>query len=223
MDAQTWKAVDEYFARAVVPVDDAAAQALAACAAAGLPEIQVSPLQGSWLRLLARLVGAREILEIGTLGGYSTIWLARALAPAGRLVTLELDPRHAEVARGNLARAGLGAVCEVLTGPAIEILPTLTGRGYGPFDLTFIDADKASTAVYFEWALRLTRPGGLIVVDNVVRDGAVLDANSADPGVIGLRAFVDRLAAMRESAATVIQTVGTKGYDGMALVRVGPG
>jgi predicted O-methyltransferase YrrM len=178
---------------------------------ADLPRHDVSPAQGALLELLARMVGARTILEIGTLAGYSTRWLARALPPGGRIVTLEADPRHAEVARRNLA-----GVAEVIAGPALETLPTLSG----PFDLVFIDADKRSNAHYLEWALRLSRPGTLIIADNVIRDGAVADAASEDPSVVGVRAFFDALAAEPRLRATAIQTVGVKGYDGFALALV---
>jgi predicted O-methyltransferase YrrM len=178
---------------------------------ADLPRHDVSPPQGALLELLARMVGARAILEIGTLAGYSTLWLARALPPGGRLVTLEADPHRAEVARANL-----DGIAEVIAGPALETLPTLDG----PFDLVFIDADKRSNAQYLEWALRLSRPGTLIVADNVIRDGAVADAASEDPSVVGVRAFFDAVAAEPRLRATAIQTVGAKGYDGFALALV---
>jgi predicted O-methyltransferase YrrM len=178
-----------------------------------LPPHEVSPPQGALLELLARLAGARRILEIGTLAGYSTRWLARALPPGGELITLEADAGYAEVARRNLA----GLPVEVIAGPALETLPTLEG----PFDLVFIDADKRSNADYLRWALRLSRPGTLIVADNVVRDGAVADGSSADPSVQGVRAFFDAVAADSRLRATAIQTVGAKGYDGFALVLVG--
>jgi predicted O-methyltransferase YrrM len=178
---------------------------------ADLPRHDVSPPQGALLELLARMVGARAILEIGTLAGYSTLWLARALPPGGRLVTLEADPHRAEVARANL-----DGIAEVIAGPALETLPTLDG----PFDLVFIDADKRSNAQYLEWALRLSRPGTLIVADNVIRDGAVADPESEDPSVIGVRAFFDAVAAEPRLRATAIQTVGAKGYDGFALALV---
>jgi predicted O-methyltransferase YrrM len=176
-----------------------------------LPRHDVSPPQGALLELLARMVGARAILEIGTLAGYSTLWLARALPPGGRLVTLESDPHHAEVARKNLA-----GIAEVIAGPALETLPTVRG----PFDLVFIDADKRSNAAYLDWALRLSRPGTLIVADNVIRDGAVVDGSSEDPSVVGVRAFFDAVAAEPRLRATAIQTVGSKGYDGFALALV---
>ena len=212
-----WQRVDGYLAELLVGDDPALAAALAANAAAGLPAIDVSPLQGKLLHLLARIAGARRILEIGTLGGYSTIWLARALPAGGRLVTLEAERRHAEVARANIARAGLADRVELIPGPALVTLPTLEG----PFDLVFIDADKRSNPDYLAWALRLTRPGAVIVCDNVIRDGAITDAASRDPGVVGTRRFLDALAADPRLAATVVQTVGAKGWDGFAIAIVG--
>ncbi len=181
MTPDQWTAVDSYLTGLVVPSDPALDAALAASAAAGLPEIQVTPTQGKFLHLLARLQGARSILELGTLGGYSTIWLARALPPGGRLVTLELEPRHAEVARANLARAGLSQAVDLRVGPALDLLPRVAADGRGPFDLIFIDADKAGLAEYFSWSLRLSRRGSAIIADNVVRKGAVTDAHSDDP------------------------------------------
>jgi predicted O-methyltransferase YrrM len=207
--------VDRYVTDLLVRPDAALAAALEASAAAGLPPHDVSPPQGKLLELLARAIGARAILELGTLGGYSTIWLARALPPGGRLVTLEVEPRYAEVARANLARAGLAGVVEVRVGPALETLPRLEG----PFDLIFLDADKAESPDYLEWALRLSRPGTLIVADNVVRGGAVADAASDDPRVRGIRRFNELVAAEPRLEATVIQTVGSKGWDGFALLR----
>jgi predicted O-methyltransferase YrrM len=200
--------------------DPALDAALDASVAAGLPAINVSPNQGKLLQLLARMLGARTILEVGTLGGYSTIWLARALPADGRLVTLESDPKHAEVARANIARAGLSGIVDLRVGLAIETLPKLAAEGIGPFDLIFIDADKVSTADYFAWALRLSRRGSLIIVDNVVRKGAVVDAASEDAKVQGIRRFNDVLAAEPRVSATVIQTVGVKGYDGFAIALV---
>jgi predicted O-methyltransferase YrrM len=190
--------------------------ALEASAAAGLPTIQVSPSQGKFLHLLARAMGPRKILEIGTLGGYSTIWLARALSSGGRLITLEVDPRHAEVARANITRAGLADVVELHQGRALDTLPELTG----PFDFIFIDADKPSNADYFTWALKLSRRGSMIVIDNVIRDGAVIDADSTDPDVQGVRRLNQLLAAERRVSATTIQTVGSKGYDGFTMALV---
>jgi predicted O-methyltransferase YrrM len=180
----------------------------------------VAANQGKLLHLLARLGGARRILEIGTLGGYSTIWLARALTPGGRMITLEFDPKHAQVARGNIERAGLAGVVEVRIGPAIEALPKLQAEGAGPFDLIFIDADKESTPDYFQWALKLSRVGSAIVVDNVVRAGEVIDGRKRDAGVQGVRKFYEMVAAEKRVSATAIQTVGSKGHDGFALVLV---
>jgi predicted O-methyltransferase YrrM len=220
MTEDIWTAVDCYIAEMLVPEDAALKGAVEASKAAGLPEIQVTPNVGKLLHLLARAMGARNILEIGTLGGYSTIWLARALPHDGRLVTLEADPRHAEVARGNVARAGLAGVVELREGKALDTLPQLAAEGRGPFDLVFIDADKPSTPEYFAWALRLSRPGSLIVVDNVVREGAVIDPASGDTSVQGVRRFYDLLAAEPRVTATAIQTVGSKGYDGFAMALV---
>jgi predicted O-methyltransferase YrrM len=211
-----WASVDEYLAARLAPEDAALTEALAASAAAGLPPADVSPLQGRLLELLARLCGAREILEIGTLAGYSTIWLARALPEGGRLVTLEADPRHARVARSNLERAGLSDVVEVVEGPALETLPRLSG----PFDLVFIDADKQRSADYLALALELSRPGTLIVADNVVRGGALVDAEDEDPSVVGSRRLVEAVAAEPRLIATGLQTVGVKGWDGMVLALV---
>jgi predicted O-methyltransferase YrrM len=215
-----WAAVDQYITDHLVPPDPALDAALRDSHDAGLPSINVSPPQGKLLMLLAQLRGARSILEIGTLGGYSTLWLARALPAGGRLVTLEFEPKHAEVARKNLARAGLSNVVEVIVGPALESLPKLEAAGRGPFDMFFIDADKPGNPEYFAWALRLSRPGSLIVVDNVVREGGVLDASSTDPRILGTRRFYDALAAESRVTATAIQTVGSKGYDGFALAVV---
>jgi predicted O-methyltransferase YrrM len=194
--------------------------ALSDSAAAGLPPINVAPNQGKLLHLWARMVGARSILEIGTLGGYSTIWLARALPAGGRLVTLEAEPRHAEVAAANLDRAGVGDVVDIVVGPALDTLPVLASEGRGPFDLTFIDADKQHNADYFDWALQLARPGGVIVVDNVVRGGSVVDAGSDDPAVAGTRRLFDLVAAEPRVTATAVQTVGAKGHDGFLLAFV---
>jgi predicted O-methyltransferase YrrM len=215
-----WTAVDSYAAGLLIPPDPALDSALAACAAAGLPAISVSPLQGKFLHLLARIQGARSILEIGTLGGYSTIWLARALPASGRLVTLESDPKHAGVARANLERAGLSGIVGLRVGRALDTLPQVAADARGPFDLVFIDADKAGIPEYFGWALRLTRPGSVIVVDNVVRNGAVVDASSEDPSVRGVRRFNEILAAEARVSATTLQTVGIKGYDGFTLAVV---
>ena len=221
MTESQWSAVDRYITDLHIGPDAALDAALDASVAAGLPAIAVAPNQGKLLHLLARMLHARAILEIGTLGGYSTIWLARALAPGGRLVTLEFDPKHAAVARENIARAGLGDVVDLRVGRALDTLPLLEREGAGPFDLAFIDADKQSIPEYFEWALRLSHPGSLIVVDNVVRSGAVVDAESTDPDIQGVRRFNELLARETRVSATTIQTVGTKGYDGLAFVLVG--
>jgi predicted O-methyltransferase YrrM len=217
---ELWSAVDRYFEGRLVGDDPVLAEAVRATDAAGLPRIQVSATQGKLLQLLALTRGARTILEIGTLAGYSAIWLARALPAGGRLVSLELDPRHAEVARANLARAGLADVVEVRVGPALDSLPTLAADGPGPFDLVFIDADKQNNPGYFAWAVRLTRPGSLIIIDNVVREGRVADAHSTDPSIVGTRAVHDLIAAEPRVSATAIQTVGDKGYDGFTLALV---
>ncbi len=215
-----WTAVDRYITDLLVPPDPALDAALQASAAAGLPAINVAPNQGKLLMLLAQIQGARSILEIGTLGAYSTIWLARALPADGRLITLEADPKHAEVARANIARAGLANRVEVRLGPALETLPRLAAEGSGPFDLIFIDADKPGYPDYFRWALKLSRRGSVIVADNVVRDGEVIDPASADPRVQAMRRFNEVLAAEPRVSATEIQTVGSKGYDGFALALV---
>lgn len=220
MNQERWTAVDGFITDLVAAHDPALEAALADSAAAGLPAISVSPNQGKFLHLLARIRGARSILEVGTLGGYSTIWLARALPEGGRLVTLESEPKHAEVARANIERAGLSGVVDVRLGRALETLPKLAAEGAGPFDFVFIDADKVSTPEYFDWALELTRPGSVIVVDNVVRKGAIVDAGSDDPNVQGVRRFYEKLAAEPRVSATAIQTVGSKGYDGFSLALV---
>jgi predicted O-methyltransferase YrrM len=214
---ETWSAVDDYITDFLLPADAALDGAQEASRAAGLPPISVSAAQGKFLHLLARIQGARRILEIGTLGGYSTIWLARALPPEGRVVTLEFDPKHADVARGNIARAGLADLVEVRVGRAIDTLPTLAGGA--PFDLIFIDADKPSTADYFQWALKLSRKGTVIIVDNVVRGGKVAAPNG-DVDAEGMRTFMAALAAERRVSATAVQTVGVKGYDGFAIAVV---
>jgi len=223
MTQEQWTAVDHYLNALLVPPDPALEAALQASAAAGLPPINVSPNQGKLLHLLARLQGARTILEIGTLGGYSTIWLARALPAGGRLVTLEADATHAAVARANIARAGLEDAVELRLGPAQETLPQLVAERRGPFDLIFIDADKESYSDYLAWALRLSHRGSLIVADNIVRKGAVLNPASDDPDVQGVRRFIELLASEPRVSATAIQTVGSKGYDGFALALVTEG
>jgi predicted O-methyltransferase YrrM len=220
MSQDRWTAVDDYSDAALVPADPTLDAALQAIADAGLPDISVSPAQGKLLHLLALAQGARRILEIGTLGGYSAIWLARALPPGGRLVTLESDPLHAEVARANLASAGVGDISEVRVGRALDTLPLLDADGDGPFDLIFIDADKPSYPDYLAWSVRLSRPGTMIIADNVVRGGGVLDEGSNLPGVQGVRRFMAALAAEPRVSATVVQTVGRKGYDGFAFAVV---
>ncbi len=220
MGEERWAAVDRYLGQFFAPPDPALDDALEASEAAGLQAINVTPLQGKLLYLLASMRGARTILEIGTLGGYSTIWLARALPPGGRIITLEVDPEHARVAGGNLARAGLAAVAEVRVGPALETLPALAAEGAGPFDLIFIDADKPNNPEYFAWALRLARPGSVIVVDNVVRNGAIVDDAAEDPTIRGTRRLFELMAAEPRVTATVMQTVGVKGHDGFAVALV---
>jgi predicted O-methyltransferase YrrM len=220
MSQKQWSRVDDYIIDRLVPQDQALEESLAANKAAGLPAIDVSPNQGKLLSLFARMAGARRVLEVGTLGGYSTIWLARALPSDGRIVTLEAEPRHAEVARRNLDRAGVTDRVDIRVGPALETLPQIEAEGLAPFDLIFIDADKPNNPHYLAWAIRLARPGTVIIGDNVVRDGAVADATSADPGVIGTRQFFDMIAAEPRLDATAIQTVGSKGWDGLMLAIV---
>lgn len=220
MSKEQWAAVDRYLTDKLVPEDPALEAALRDSEAAGLPAIQVASNQGKLLSLLAGAMRARHILEIGTLGGYSTIWLARALPPGGKLITLEAEPKHAEVARANIARAGLAEVVEVRLGRALDTLPKLAAEGLPPFDLVFIDADKGNNAAYFEWALKLTRLGSLIITDNVIRNGNVIDENSQDESIVGTRRFFDRLAAEGRVSATAVQTVGSKGYDGLAVALV---
>ncbi|MBA3558687.1 MAG: O-methyltransferase [Gemmatimonadaceae bacterium] len=221
MTEDQWTEVDQYFSESLLPSDPVLESALEASVTAGLPAISVSPNQGKFLQMLAQIAGVRSILEIGTLGGYSTIWLARALGSGGRLITLEVDPKHAEVARLNVSRARLQDVVEVRIGNALETLPQLLAERCGPFDLIFIDADKQNIPAYFEWSLKLSRPGTLMVVDNVVRNGAVIDVDSSDPSVQGVRRFIEQLGTQSGATGTVIQTVGSKGYDGFAIVRVG--
>jgi predicted O-methyltransferase YrrM len=220
MKDKRWTEVDDYISGALLSSDEALDNALRTSAEAGLPSIQVSPAQGKFLHLLARACGASAILELGTLGGYSTIWLARALPGGGRLISLEGAPQHAEVARANIAHARLADVAEVRCGRALDLLPSLANEGLPPFDLTFIDADKAAVADYFAWALRLSRPGSLIIVDNVVRGGALADASSDDPSVAGVRRLHELITAEPRVSATTIQTVGCKGYDGFTLALV---
>jgi predicted O-methyltransferase YrrM len=216
MTQELWSQVDAYLAERLVPSDPALDAALAASKKAGLPEIAGAPNQGKFLNLVATIAGARSILEIGTLAGYSTIWLARALPAGGRLITLEVDPKHAEVARGNIEAAGLGDAVEVRVGPAIETLTSVEG----PFDLVFIDADKPNIPQYFSAALELSHPGSVIIVDNVIRGGAVADAASKDASVLGVRRLNELIAAEPRVDATALQTVGSKGYDGLTLALV---
>jgi predicted O-methyltransferase YrrM len=220
MDEQQWTAVEGYIDEMLVQSDDVLLAAIEASRAAGLPPVHVSPPEGKLLHVLARLHHARAILEIGTLGAYSTIWLARALPPGGRLVTLEIDAGHAEVARANIARAGLADVIELRLGPALETLEQLAAEKRGPFDLVFIDADKPSNPDYFRWALKLTRRGSLIIVDNVVRGGKVIDADSNDQSVQGVRRLVELISGEWRVTATAIQTVSSKGYDGFIAALV---
>lgn len=220
MSLEQWTTVDRYFADLFIPSDSALEAVLKSAAAAGLPAINVAPNQGKLLMLLAQLQGARNILEIGTLAGYSAIWLARALPPGGRLVTLEFDPLHAKVARANFADAGFADVIELREGPAIDSLPQLVAENRGPFDFIFIDADKPGYPDYLPWALKLSRRGTVIIADNVVRNGAVIDADSEDVMVQGVRRFNALLAAEPRISTTAIQTVGSKGYDGFVMARV---
>jgi predicted O-methyltransferase YrrM len=225
MDERLWHDVDAYLGAQLLGDDAVLDRVTETSQQSGLPAIAVSPLQGKFLYLLARLVGARRILEVGALGGYSAIWMGRALppAPVGKLVTLEVNPMHADVAQVNIADAGLAEVVEVRLGAALDSLPTLaTEFGEGAFDFTFIDANKQNNAAYFSWAMRLTRPGGVIVVDNVVRQGHVVDAKSEEPSVVGTRKLFDAMAQDKRMTATAIQTVGLKGYDGFTISIVEP-
>ena len=218
MDSEIWTAVDGYLDGLIAADDAALRAALDASTAAGLPPIQVTATQGKFLHLLARLCNARRILEVGTLGGYSTIWLARALPPDGRLITIESEQKHADVARGNIANAALDGIVDIRVGAGVDVLARLDARE--KFDLVFIDADKRSTPRYFERSLELTRPGSLIVVDNVIRKGTILDADAEDADVQGMRSFLALAAATPAVSGTVLQTVGSKGYDGFALLLV---
>ena len=220
MSSEKWTAVDRYITDLLVPADEALDAALRDSEFAELPHINVAPNQGKLLWMLAKIQGAKNILEIGTLGGYSTIWLARALPPEGKLITLEIDPKHAAVARANFARANLSQVIELRLGNAAESLTQLAAEKRGPFDLIFIDADKPSNPEYFAWALKLSRKGSIIIVDNVVRDGEVINADSTNASVQGVRRFNALLAAEKRVSATAIQTVGSKGYDGFAIALV---
>jgi predicted O-methyltransferase YrrM len=217
-DLNLWSAVDAYLNEQVVGEDAVLTAATESTERAGLPQISVTPTHGKLLFLLARAIGARKILELGTLAGYSTIWLGRAVAAKGRVITLEIDAKHAAVARENFARAGLQSTIELRLGAALEILPHLADDG--PFDLTFIDADKPNVPEYFEWAIRLSRPGALIIVDNVVRDGKVADEESTDPSVLGVRRLHEQIMGDDRITATTIQTVGAKGHDGFTIALV---
>lgn len=221
MADETWRAVDDYVGGLLAPHDEALDAAVRSSEEAGLPSIQVSPPQGMLLYLLAKSIGAKTILEFGTLGGYSTIWLARALPPGGRLITLESEPRNAEVAAENIARAGLTETVDLRVGAALDLLPGLEAENAGPFDLTFIDADKVHTPDYFAWALERSRPGALIVADNVVRGGTLVDTESDDPTPAAQRRLHEQIAADPRVEATTIQTVGRKGYDGFTIALVG--
>lgn len=220
MGQRLWTAVDDYFDQALLPSDATLDAALEAATEAGLPPINVAPNQGRLLAFLARMQRARRILEIGTLGGFSTIWMARALPGDGRLISLEVDPKHAEVARANIENAGVGDVVDVIVGPALETLPKLAADGAGPFDMIFIDADKPNNAGYFTWAVELSRPGTLIIVDNVVRGGAVVDPDEDDPRTLGVHRLNERIEAEPRVSALALQTVGRKGYDGFVMAMV---
>ncbi len=220
MSQELWTAVDRYVAESLIPRDPVLEEALQANAAAGLPTIDVAPNQGKLLYFLARIQGARRILEIGTLGGYSTIWLARALPSDGTLVTLEVEAKHADVARANIKRAGLSSIVQLRLGPALESLSQLHKEGAQPFDLIFIDADKQNIPAYLEWSLRLSRSGTVIITDNVIREGAVINPEDPDPRVQGVRRFFEMIAADSRLDATALQTVGSKGYDGFTIAIV---
>lgn len=219
-DRKTWQAVDTYFTETLVPEQETFQKALDASDASNLPQISVSANAGKLLQLLAKMIGAKKVIEVGTLGGYSTLWFASALPADGRIVTLEYEPLHAEVARANFREAGYADMIEVRVGAALESFPGVAGDGIGPFDLAFIDADKKNNPGYFEWALKLVRPGGLIIVDNVVRGGRVVDAATADENVQGVRKVLDMIAKEPRVDATALQTVGAKGYDGLAICFV---
>lgn len=220
-DAQKqWTAVDQYLVSKLIAADPALEAASKRSVEAELPAIQVTANQGKLLMMLAKIQRAKKILEIGTLGGYSTIWLARALPSDGHLISLEFDPKHARVAQENIAQAGLSDRVEVRLGNAVDLLPIIAKEQGGPFDMIFVDADKPSNPIYFEWALKLSRPGTLIIVDNVVRDGQVIDSQSTDPNIIGTRQFLEKASRESSITATAIQTVGEKGYDGFAMILV---
>ncbi|MCA9801945.1 MAG: O-methyltransferase [Cyanobacteria bacterium HKST-UBA02] len=220
MSKELWTNVDDYLEQLFIEDDKALRSAQDRSREEGLPSISVSPVQGKFLMLLVGLVGAERVLEIGTLGGYSTIWMARALPPSGKMITLESSPHHARVAAANIDAAGLSERVEIKVGRAVETLAIMAGEGAGPFDLIFIDADKPGYADYLDWSLKLSRPGTLIVADNVVRNGAVAEVDSADENVRGVREFNKLLSETDGIDATVLQTVGAKGYDGMAFAVV---
>jgi predicted O-methyltransferase YrrM len=220
MNQKVWGAVDQYLDKMLITPDSTLKDALATASKAKLPAIQVSSAQGKLLHLLVRIMGARNILEIGTLGGYSTIWMARALPEGGRIITLEADPKHAEVARKNFARSGVGNKVELRIGKALDTLPEVAVDGRGPFDMFFIDANKSNMPEYFEWSLKLARVGSVIIADNVVREGAVLEAKSKDADIQGIRRFLEMVGKEKRVSGTALQTVGTKNYDGFALVLV---
>jgi predicted O-methyltransferase YrrM len=220
MTQQQWTAVDRYLCEMFLPPDPILDAVLKTSAEAGLPEINVSPNQGKFLMILAQILPATAILEIGTLGGYSTIWLARGLSPTGHLISLEVNPTHANIARANIAGAGLATCVDVRQGAALDLLPQIEKERDRPFDLIFIDADKANNAAYFSWAVRLARQGSVIVIDNVIRNGAVTNSRSSDPSVRGVRQLNEIIAKESRVSATTIQTVGSKGYDGFVIVRV---
>jgi predicted O-methyltransferase YrrM len=220
MGQELWEAVDKFLDTMLIPQDSSLDDALAAAAAAKLPSIQVSSVQGKFLHLLARILGARNILEIGTLGGFSTIWMARALPEGGRIITLEADPKHADVAKKNFARAGVESKVDLRLGKALDTLPRVAADGLGPFDLFFIDANKSNMPEYFEWSLKLARKGSVIIADNVVREGAILDEKSKDADIQGIRRFLEMVGKEKRVSGTALQTVSTKNYDGFALVLV---
>jgi len=220
MQQEKWSACDAYIASHMIGAGEAQPATLAANEAAGLPHIDVSAPQGKMLYLVARSLHPKRILEVGTLGGYSTVWLARALAPGGRLVSFEIERRHAEIAASNVARGGFGACVDIRLGAALELLPGLEAEGFHPIDFAFIDADKENNAAYFRHAVKLVRSGGFIVVDNVIRDGAVIDPHNVHPMIVGTRALYEAVAAEPRVSATVIQTVGSKGWDGFLLAGV---
>ena len=220
MSQELWTSVDNYLGEVLVRQDRHLDEAVAASDAAGLPSIQVSPPQGKLLEILIEMMGAKSILEVGTLGGYSTIWMARSLPDDGHVVTIEIDPKHAQVAQENFDRAGLSGKIDLRTGNAREILPAMIQEGAGPFDFSFIDADKASNPDYFGWALEMSRPGSVIIVDNVIRDGHVVEADSEDASVKGVRRLNEVMAGNPRISVTALQTVGIKGYDGFSVAIV---